>query len=47
MNVIELDGLHKKFGKKKVLNGLSLDIEQGSILGFVGENRGSYADSHY
>lgn len=38
MNVVEIENLIKRFGKQLVLNGLSLTLEEGFVLGLVGEN---------
>ncbi len=38
MNVLEIKGLHKRFGDKKVLQGLSLTVPEHSIFGFIGRN---------
>ena len=38
MNGIEIKGLRKKFGKKNVLENVSLTVEQGDIYGFLGPN---------
>lgn len=35
---IELTGIHKKFRKKEVLQNISLQAEQGSCIGLLGEN---------
>ena len=37
-NVLEIRGLTKSFGEKKVLCGLDLTVPSGSIFGFVGRN---------
>jgi ABC-2 type transport system ATP-binding protein len=36
--VLELDGLHKRFGDRVALDGLTLAVEPGQLLGFVGAN---------
>jgi len=36
--VIKVEGLRKIYGKTEALKGISLEIEQGSIFGFVGPN---------
>lgn len=36
--MIELKQVSKKFGEKEVYQNLSLDIEEGECVGFVGEN---------
>ena len=41
MNVeyaIDVHGLSKSFGPKRVVNGLSLRVEKGEIFGFLGPN---------
>ena len=38
MEILKIVGLEKQFGKKRVLNGLSLSIPEHSIYGFVGKN---------
>lgn len=36
--ILECQNLHKKFGKKEILKGISLDASEGDILGFIGPN---------
>ncbi len=36
--MIEIDGLYKSYGKKEVLSGISLRVEDGGTLGLVGIN---------
>ncbi len=36
--VLKCQNLHKKFGKKEILKGVSLDLNRGDILGFIGPN---------
>tara|TARA_B100000959_G_scaffold267201_1_gene310423 strand:+ start:1144 stop:1878 length:735 start_codon:yes stop_codon:yes gene_type:complete len=36
--MIQIKGLHKKFYKKPVLNGIDLNIPQGSVFGILGPN---------
>ncbi len=38
MDVVRLDGISKAFGTVRAVNGLSLAIRQGEILGFLGTN---------
>lgn len=38
MNVVELDKVAKAFGPVQAVNGLSLNLKQGEILGFLGTN---------
>lgn len=37
-NVLEVRDLHKFFGKKEVLKGISFDVKAGEIFGFIGCN---------
>ena len=34
--MIKIDGIVKRFGKKTVLDGVSLEIKNGSVYGLVG-----------
>ncbi|WP_428225406.1 ATP-binding cassette domain-containing protein [Flavobacterium sp.] len=36
--MIQIEALHKIYGTKKVLNGISIQFEQGKVYGIVGEN---------
>lgn len=36
--MINIDNVYKSFGKKKVLKGISLNIEKGKISGLIGAN---------
>ena len=36
--MLHISGLHKRFGDKKVLNGLELSVPEHSIFGFIGAN---------
>jgi len=38
MEVVRLDGVSKNFGPQRAVDGLSLSIRQGEILGFLGTN---------
>ena len=38
MNILKVDKINKSYGKKKVLNNISLDVEQGDIFGLIGPN---------
>ena len=38
MKLLECKNVHKSFGKKKVLNDVSLSLYTGDILGFIGPN---------
>ena len=35
---IKIDNLYKSYGKKEVLKGLTLDVYEGELLGFIGRN---------
>lgn len=37
-SVLKCENLCKKFGKKEILKNVSLELEQGDILGFIGPN---------
>lgn len=36
--VLKCEHLHKNFGKKEILKDVSLELEKGDILGFIGSN---------
>ena len=36
--ILKCENLNKKFGKKQVLEDVSLEIKEGDILGFIGPN---------
>ena len=38
MDMLQITGLHKRFGDKAVLNGLDLAVPEHSIFGFIGKN---------
>src|SRR5699024_5216190 len=38
MSAIEVDRLHKSFGKVHALDGLNLTVEAGQVAGFLGPN---------
>lgn len=38
MDMLQIWGLHKSFGDKRVLNGLDLSVPEHSIFGFIGKN---------
>jgi ABC-2 type transport system ATP-binding protein len=38
MNVIEVRGLHKAFGRTRALNGLDLTVRAGEVHAFLGPN---------
>jgi ABC-2 type transport system ATP-binding protein len=38
MAIIEVDGLVKAYGTKRVVDGVSFDVEEGEIFGFLGPN---------
>ncbi|MEO6928914.1 MAG: ATP-binding cassette domain-containing protein, partial [Casimicrobiaceae bacterium] len=35
---IDVHDLHKRFGAKEVVNGLSIVVQRGEIFGFLGPN---------
>ena len=37
-NVLEINGLNKRFGSKQVLNGVTLSVPENCVFGFVGRN---------
>lgn len=38
MKILEINNLRKNFGKKKVLNDISFDVNESEIVGFLGRN---------
>lgn len=38
MNILEIRSLEKRFGEKRVLCGLDMNVPEGSVFGFVGRN---------
>lgn len=38
MNILEVKDLHKSFGAKTVLDGLTFSVSEGSVFGFIGRN---------
>ena len=38
MNILEVKDLHKSFGSKTVLDGLTFSVSEGSVFGFIGRN---------
>ena len=38
MNILELNGVAKKFGSRQILKDVSFTVEEHSIYGFVGQN---------
>lgn len=37
-NILKCENLNKVFGKKSILNNVSLEVNEGDILGFIGPN---------
>lgn len=38
MNVLSIRGLAKGFGRQKIIDGLDMEVPEGSIFGFIGRN---------
>ena len=38
MNILEVEELEKKMHKKRIINQLSFQVEEGKIVGFIGPN---------
>jgi len=38
MNILSVAGLSKSFGANKVIDGISFDVPEGSVFGFIGAN---------
>jgi len=38
MNVLEVNNVHKKLGKREIIKGISFSIKEGEIFGFLGPN---------
>lgn len=38
MEILKCSNLNKSFGRKKILNNVSLSLDEGDILGFIGPN---------
>ena len=36
--ILSIRGMSKSFGRNRVLNHISLDVKEGSIMGLMGEN---------
>lgn len=36
--MLRIENLHKSFGEKEVLHGISIDVPDGKIVGFIGKN---------
>lgn len=36
--MLEINNLHKSFDKKEILHGVSLNVKNGEIFGFIGQN---------
>lgn len=36
--ILEIDNIHKSYGKKEVLKGLTLNVKKGEVFGFIGRN---------
>ena len=40
MAVLEVNGLHKSFGKVEVLKGVDLSLEKGEVMAIIGSSGG-------
>ena len=38
MKIVRLEKINKAFGKNKVLNNISLEVESGDFFGLIGPN---------
>ena len=38
MEILKCSNLNKSFGRKKILNNVSLSLDEGDVLGFIGSN---------
>lgn len=38
MNILEIEGLKKRFGSRQVLDGLTIGVPEHSVFGFLGKN---------
>ena len=38
MEILKCSNLNKSFGRKKILNNVSLSLDEGDVLGFIGPN---------
>ena len=38
MEILKISHLTKRFGDKEVLRGIDLNVQAGSIFGFIGQN---------
>lgn len=38
MNVLAIHGLAKSFGRQKIIDGLDMEVPEGSVFGFIGRN---------
>ena len=38
MAMLQIEGLHKRFGDREVLCGVNLSVPEGSVFGFIGQN---------
>ncbi|MEH7049397.1 ABC transporter ATP-binding protein, partial [Bacillus pseudomycoides] len=36
--VVKLENVHKKIGKNEIIRGLSFEVREGEVYGFLGPN---------
>ncbi len=45
--VLDVEGLHKKFGRKEVVSGISFSVQTGEVVGFLGPNGAGKTTAFY
>ena len=38
MDILQITDIYKSFGSKKILDGVSFNVSENSIFGFIGKN---------